>query len=112
VSFEPPDLQRYGVGQSIRVLTLGREFVSLSQSGKRTTITRKQSRFRVQPPSHLTSQSPKREPIVTGVRRRRNFVSSGMLITAVHTFIARKRSTVKLGFPAAAAQDAASGLLL
>jgi hypothetical protein len=27
-----------------------------------------------------------------------------MLFTAVHTFIARKRSTVKLGFPAAAAQ--------
>jgi hypothetical protein len=34
--------------------------------------------------------------MVTGVRRRRNLVSSGILFTSVHTFIARKRRTVKL----------------
>jgi hypothetical protein len=31
-----------------------------------TTITRYDSRSRVQPPSQVTSQSPKRGPIVTG----------------------------------------------
>ncbi len=39
------------------------------------------SRSRVQPPSHVTTQPPKREPIVTGVRRRRNLVSGCMALT-------------------------------
>jgi hypothetical protein len=47
----------------------------------RTTITRYASRSLVQPPNQLTRQSPNREPIVTGVRRRRNLVSSCMELT-------------------------------
>ena len=46
----------------------------------RTAITRYESRSRVQPPSHVTSQSSKREPIVARVRRRRNLVSSSMAV--------------------------------
>ena len=44
----------------------------------RTTMTRKESRWRVQPPSQQTVQSSKREPRVTGVRRRRYLVSRGI----------------------------------
>jgi len=35
----------------------------------------------VHPPSHVTCQSPNHEPIVTGVRRRRNLVSGCMALT-------------------------------
>src|SRR5712692_7496408 len=61
----------------------------------RTTITRYESRSLVQPPSQHTSQSSKREPIVTGVRRRRNLVSNWTLPVGVHTFIPLRVLTVK-----------------
>jgi len=41
----------------------------------RTTMTMKPNRCLFQPPSQQTCQSPKREPSVTAVRRRRNLVS-------------------------------------
>jgi hypothetical protein len=44
-------------------------------------MTRQDSRPRVQPPNHVTRHSPKWEPMVTGVRRRRNLVSSCMVVT-------------------------------
>jgi hypothetical protein len=47
----------------------------------RATMTKQESRCRVHPPSHVTFQSPKREPIVTGVRSWRNLVSSSMAVT-------------------------------
>src|SRR5712691_2381097 len=64
-----------------------------------TTITRKDSRSRVQPPSQHTSQSPKREPSVTGVRRRRYFVSSRIALTVIRvsTFIDQAKRNVKSG---------------
>jgi hypothetical protein len=46
----------------------------------RTSITRKDRRSLVQPPSHETRQSPKREPIVTGLFRRTYFVSRSMAV--------------------------------
>lgn len=49
----------------------------------RATITRYESRFRVQPPTQVTSQSSKREPIVTGVQRWRNLVSSRIVRTVM-----------------------------
>ena len=42
----------------------------------RTSITRYASRSLVHPPSQQTCQSSKREPIVTVVFKRRNFISS------------------------------------
>ena len=66
-------------------------------SSIRATITRYESRWRVQPPSQVTSQSPKREPNVTGVRSRRNLVSSGIVLTVtVNTSIALENNQVKL----------------
>jgi len=44
----------------------------------RTSITTNDSRHLVQPPSQHTRHSPNREPIVTGVFNRRNFVSRYM----------------------------------
>ena len=62
-----------------RTIRLGTGWTREAAQGLgRTTITRYDSRCLVQPPSQHTSHSPKREPIVTGVRRRRNLVSSCM----------------------------------
>ena len=48
-----------------------------------TTITKYQSQCLVQPPTQHTSHSPKREPSVAGVGRRRNFVSRRMNVDRV-----------------------------
>src|ERR1700722_15295544 len=63
----------------------------------RTTITRYERQSQVQPPSQVTSHSPKRDPIVTGVRRPRNLVSSCMNPSCwVHIFIPLRMLTVEL----------------
>jgi len=65
----------------------------------RTTMTRYESRWRVQPPTQVTSQSPKREPSVTGIRRRRNLVSSRIVLTVpVNTSITLGGTPSQVGF--------------
>jgi hypothetical protein len=49
----------------------------------RATITMKASQCLVQPPSQVTRQSPKYDPTVTGVRRRRNLVSSSICVDRI-----------------------------
>jgi len=63
-----------------------------------TTITRKYNRYLLQPPNHVTCQSPKRDPNVTGVRRRRNLVSSCICVgPRASTFIAPRSGWSQAG---------------
>src|SRR5205823_5446147 len=66
-----------------------------SFAGTRTVMTMYDSLCFVHPPIQHTSQSPNREPSVTGVRRRRYFVSQRMLTVVVSTFIDHVDMNVK-----------------
>ena len=62
----------------------------------RATMTRYESLPRVHPPSQVTRQSPKYDPSVTGVFKRRNLVSICMCrAVGLDTVIAHKLRAVK-----------------
>ena len=61
----------------------------------RTTMTRNESRCLVHPPTQQTCQSPKRDPTVTGMFRRRHLVSRRMRVTHTWLCLAVKSSLAR-----------------
>ena len=84
-----PDMSGYEVAASVRREGSSDEYVRVDVmagvSGlTRTTMTMKPIRCLFQPPTQQTCQSPKREPTVTAVGRRRNLVWNCMCFCGHH----------------------------
>ena len=93
----PNIAQIYGLEQRALVMELveGETLQAPLPVETAPTITRLYKRYLLQPPGHVTCHSPKRDPNVTGVRRRRNLVSTCIVLTqgSAHSWLLKRNES-------------------